>query len=146
MSQRIATARDEIAEAMCVVMRARDVAPEIESELQQIDDRLASIRHRLEEIAGPAPEQGSTVGSLYSYTASSDDPEWEARLIAVMTVQVHARTARSSLFGPEPGEDAEDEEDEPVPTLEHGDELKQAFDDIENALTAARERLRELPH
>ena len=148
MSQRTISARDEVAEAMCVVMRAQDLAPELSSELQRIDEGLRSIRQRLEEQAGDAPPAPTTVGSLYTYTSHADDPEWEAKLGAVMTVQIHVGVARSDLFGQDPDtpEDERNEYDEPPPQLEGADELRQAFDDVEAALDAARQRLRDLPH
>src|SRR5579884_1444987 len=100
-STRVCTACDEIADAMCVVMRARDLAPEIEPELSLIDDRLGTLRHALEPLSGGATTS-SALGPLYSWTSSPDDPEWEAKLIAVLTIQIHVRGARSSLFGPPP--------------------------------------------
>lgn len=146
MSTRISSARDEVAEAMCVVMRARDLAPELDAELQRIDDLLGSIRRRLDELAGDAAP--STVGSLYSYTAKPDDPEWESKFIALITLQVHVMGARSDLFGQDPDtpEDERKEYDEPLPSLERGEDLRQALDDIDEAVMAARQRLRDEPH
>lgn len=148
MSQRTVSARDEVAEAMCVVMRAQDLAPELASELQRIDESLRSIRQRLEEQAADAPPAPTTVGSLYSYTSNPDDPEWESKLTAVMTIQIHVRGARADLFGQDPDtpEDERVEYDEPPPKLHGADDLQRAFDDVEAALDAARQRLRELPH
>lgn len=129
---------------MCVVMRARDLAPEIESQLSTIDEQLGTLRGSLEQLCGEQSASSSTLGSLYSWTSSPDDSEWEAKFIAVMTIQIHARGARAALFGPEQGE--EDTYEEPVPTLEQGEELRAALDDIDAALTSARQTLRDEHH
>lgn len=136
-------------------MRARDMAPEIDDELQLVDERLGFVRRRLEEMAGPAPVDPSGADSLYGAVTSPDDPVSEARLAAVMTLQVHVTGARRDLFGGEPapaeqevgaqGEETVDEYDEPVPAIEDAEELRQAVDDVVAALDAARKRLRELP-
>lgn len=146
MSLRIASARDEVVEAISATQEARTLAPQLDAELERVEERLTSVRHRLADLAGSSSAKPSPIGSLYSWVASPDASPWEASLTAVMTVQIHTGVARSALFGTEPGDDdAEPEYDEPVPTLDGGDELSSAFEEIEASLDAARKRLRETP-
>ncbi len=145
MSLRIASARDEVAEAISATQEARTLAPQLDAELERVEERLTSVRQRLDDLAGSSSAP-SRIGSLYSWVASPDASPWEASLTAVMTVQIHTGVARSALFGTEPGDDdAEPEYDEPVPALDGGDELSSAFEEIEASLDAARKRLRETP-
>jgi len=145
MSLRISSARDEVAEAISATQEARTLAPRLDAELERVEERLTSVRQRLDDLAGSSSAEPSPIGSLYSWVASPDASPWEASLTAVMTVQIHTGVARSALFGTEPGDDAEPEYDEPVPTLDGGDELSSAFEEIEASLDAARKRLRETP-
>lgn len=127
---------------MCVVLRARDLAPELTRELEIIDEHLGSIRGALEAVCVRPPTTESTLGSLYSWTSRSRRPR-----VGEQAHRRHDRAdprarGRSYLFGPEPGDETDDGFDEPASALDAPDRLRRDLD----AIDAARHRLRDLPH